>query len=36
MVATCRNMNQLFLYLVATYNETESNMRNEAASPCGD
>ena len=25
-----RNMNQLFLYLVVTYNDTASNMRNEA------
>lgn len=24
------NMNQLFLYVVATYNDTTSNMRNEA------
>eukprot|EP00439_Symbiodinium_sp_Y106_P028827 s2481_g3.t1 len=26
------NMNQLFVYLVATYNDTASNMRNEASS----
>lgn len=25
-----RNMNQLFLYVVATYNDTEANKRNEA------
>ncbi|CAE7716148.1 Arxes2 [Symbiodinium pilosum] len=28
------NMNQLFVYLVATYNDTASNMRNEALLKC--
>ena len=32
MACVSRNMNQLFLYVVASYNDTESNKRNEAPS----